>query len=233
LTPDSHLQTLKQTKIESSYVHDFLGLCAWERENWIIVIKAFFDESWNPNKPRMFAVVGVLAPAEEWEQIEAGWQAALAERNVDLANQGRKPISRYHASEMNARDHEFEGWTNEENAQFDQRMLSVIRGRDIFIISFAVVLDDMAMLVSKSDGVLARQNRLNLALSLADTADDFVLCFDGLGGGELMLRLDKVIKPWKEAAALNDHINLYGFWNETAFLTKSGDVGIVLRVTSS
>jgi hypothetical protein len=32
-----------------------------------------------------------------------------------------------------------------------------------------------------------------------------------------MLRLDKVIKPWKEAAALSDHINLYGFWNETAF----------------
>jgi len=30
-----------------------------------------------------------------------------------------------------------------------------------------------------------------------------------------MLRLDKVIKPWKESAALSDHINLYGFWNET------------------
>jgi hypothetical protein len=45
-----------------------------------------------------------------------------------------------------------------------------------------------------------------------------------------MLRLDKVIKPWKESAALNDHINLYGFWNETAFLTKSGDLGMVLNV---
>ena len=45
-----------------------------------------------------------------------------------------------------------------------------------------------------------------------------------------MLRLDKVIKPWKEAAALNDHINLYGFWNETTFLTKSGDVGMILSV---
>jgi len=45
-----------------------------------------------------------------------------------------------------------------------------------------------------------------------------------------MLRLDKVIKPWKESAALNDHINLYGFWNETAFLTKSGDLGMVLQV---
>lgn len=45
-----------------------------------------------------------------------------------------------------------------------------------------------------------------------------------------MLRLDRVIKQWKEAAALTDHINLYGFWNETAFLTKSGDLGMVLRV---
>src|SRR3984885_11441546 len=45
-----------------------------------------------------------------------------------------------------------------------------------------------------------------------------------------MLRLDKVIKPWKEAAALSDHINLYGFWNETTFLTKSGDLGMVLSV---
>jgi len=45
-----------------------------------------------------------------------------------------------------------------------------------------------------------------------------------------MLRFDKVIKPWKEAASLNDHINLYGFWNESAFLTKSGDLGMVLRV---
>ena len=45
-----------------------------------------------------------------------------------------------------------------------------------------------------------------------------------------MLRVDKVIKPWKEAAALSDHINLYGFWNETVFLTKSGDLGMVLNV---
>ena len=45
-----------------------------------------------------------------------------------------------------------------------------------------------------------------------------------------MFRIDKAIKPWKEAASLNDHINLYGFWNETSFLTKSGDLGMVLRV---
>jgi type IV secretion/conjugal transfer VirB4 family ATPase len=45
-----------------------------------------------------------------------------------------------------------------------------------------------------------------------------------------MLSLAQVIKPWKEADALSAHINLYGFWNETTFLTKSGDLGMVLRV---
>ena len=45
-----------------------------------------------------------------------------------------------------------------------------------------------------------------------------------------MFRLDKVIKPWKDTAALNDHINLYGFWSDTVFLTKSGDPGVILRI---
>src|SRR5438093_9040764 len=45
-----------------------------------------------------------------------------------------------------------------------------------------------------------------------------------------MLRISQVIKPWKESGALNAHLNLYGFWKDEVFLTKSGDLGIVLRV---
>jgi type IV secretion system protein VirB4 len=45
-----------------------------------------------------------------------------------------------------------------------------------------------------------------------------------------MHRIDRVIKPWRESAALTDHVNLYGFWNETTFLTKSGDLGMVFRL---
>jgi type IV secretion system protein TrbE len=45
-----------------------------------------------------------------------------------------------------------------------------------------------------------------------------------------MLRVDKIVKPWKESAALNAHVNLYGSWSENTFLTKSGDVGTILRV---
>jgi len=45
-----------------------------------------------------------------------------------------------------------------------------------------------------------------------------------------MLRLDRIIKSWKESGALNSQINLYGFWNEQTFITKSGDLGIVLQL---
>jgi predicted nuclease of restriction endonuclease-like (RecB) superfamily len=45
-----------------------------------------------------------------------------------------------------------------------------------------------------------------------------------------MLNLLKVIQPRKEADALSAHVNLYGFWTETAFLTKSGDLGMVFDV---
>src|ERR1700746_4211911 len=45
-----------------------------------------------------------------------------------------------------------------------------------------------------------------------------------------MLRLDRVIKSWKESGALNSQINLYGFWNEHTFITKSGDLGTVLQL---
>src|ERR1700748_3206822 len=45
-----------------------------------------------------------------------------------------------------------------------------------------------------------------------------------------MLRISRIIKPWKESGALNAQLNLYGFWNDEAFLTQSGDLGLVLRL---
>ena len=45
-----------------------------------------------------------------------------------------------------------------------------------------------------------------------------------------MLKVAKMIKPWREAGSLNAQLNLYGFWNDTVALTKSGDVLMVLGV---
>jgi type IV secretion system protein VirB4 len=46
-----------------------------------------------------------------------------------------------------------------------------------------------------------------------------------------MLNLDTIRKQFREAGALHAHLNLFGFWDEGTFITKSGDPGVVLRVT--
>ncbi len=45
-----------------------------------------------------------------------------------------------------------------------------------------------------------------------------------------MFKVERITKDWKEAGSLQAHINLYGFWDENAFFTKSGDLGAVLKI---
>jgi type IV secretion system protein TrbE len=45
-----------------------------------------------------------------------------------------------------------------------------------------------------------------------------------------MLRLSKIVKSYKETGALNENLSVYGFLEDDVFLTKGGDVGLVLRV---
>jgi len=46
-----------------------------------------------------------------------------------------------------------------------------------------------------------------------------------------MFRLARALKPYRETGSLNDQVNLFGFIDDHTFLTKSGDVGVVLAVT--
>ena len=45
-----------------------------------------------------------------------------------------------------------------------------------------------------------------------------------------MYKLAAITKDHREAAALCSQINLFGFVDGEAFLTKSGDVGVVIAV---
>jgi hypothetical protein len=39
-----------------------------------------------------------------------------------------------------------------------------------------------------------------------------------------------ITKDWKEASSFAVQINLYGFWDGQAFLSKSGDLGDVFKI---
>jgi type IV secretion/conjugal transfer VirB4 family ATPase len=45
-----------------------------------------------------------------------------------------------------------------------------------------------------------------------------------------MLRLKRIFKNYKETGSLNEQVNLYGFIGPEAFLTKTGEVGLILEV---
>jgi type IV secretion system protein VirB4 len=45
-----------------------------------------------------------------------------------------------------------------------------------------------------------------------------------------MLRLKRVFKNYEEAGSLNAHVNLYGFIGPEVFLTKTGEVGVILEI---
>jgi type IV secretion system protein VirB4 len=45
-----------------------------------------------------------------------------------------------------------------------------------------------------------------------------------------MLRLSKIAKSYKETGALNENVSVFGFLDDQVFLTKGGDVGVVMRV---
>src|SRR5271168_2315140 len=45
-----------------------------------------------------------------------------------------------------------------------------------------------------------------------------------------MLRLSRIFKNYNETGSLSELINLYGFIGPHVFLTKSGDLGIILEV---
>src|SRR5258707_281389 len=49
-------------------------------------------------------------------------------------------------------------------------------------------------------------------------------------GGSAVFKLNRITKDYREAAALCAQINLFGFVDDEIFLTKSGDLGIVLSI---
>ena len=45
-----------------------------------------------------------------------------------------------------------------------------------------------------------------------------------------MVKLNRIVKDYRESGAVNAFVNLFGFVDENVFLTKTGDVGLVLKI---
>ena len=75
-----------------------------------MVLTGYIDESANKGKS-IFTLSSILGEGNDWDRLVPEWDAMIALENERLTREGRQKIRRYHATECNARDNEFEGWT--------------------------------------------------------------------------------------------------------------------------
>lgn len=101
------------------------------------------------------SIGGWLGEEKEWARLELQWGKAINYQNFHAAPD--QQIARYHAANMNARDHDFQNWSKEMSEKFCARLLRVLTRRSIGMISCGVDMD--ALKAEFSDGDPDRKKR--------------------------------------------------------------------------
>lgn len=113
----------------------FLG--SHSKEGVFVLIKGYIDESYgndnNDPSTEIFTLSCALSNVKGWSAIESSWKKCLAAKNKSLKAQGRKPISRYHATDCSTFHGEFEGWDKEEQIAFAKDLMAGLTRGDAWV----------------------------------------------------------------------------------------------------
>ncbi len=112
------------------------------RKGFFLILRGYIDESYNP---RMFTLSAILASGLDWAYFISSWKKNIDAKNKELRKEGRRPISRFHASDFSNRRGEFEGWTPDEQTSFMQGLVRVFHiPKWMWIVAYSVPLDLLA-----------------------------------------------------------------------------------------
>ena len=76
-----------------------------------MILKGYIDESyWPPERPQLFTLACTMSDVSRWNSITSEWKHCLSAKNRELKKQGRKMLSRYHASDCANLKNEFKAW---------------------------------------------------------------------------------------------------------------------------
>ena len=84
-----------------------------------------------------------MATGKDWAEMERAWKLHLRAKNRQLHREGRKQISRYHATDCNGRHKEFEGWTKEERDEFVLGLFGIFKRIPLNATAYDIDLDDL------------------------------------------------------------------------------------------
>src|SRR6266446_379916 len=70
-----------------------------------------------PFEPKTYVVSGFFSDEKTWARVERRWKRA----------NGRFKVDRYHASHLNAKTWEYDGWSDPQKIRYSKRMLAIIK----------------------------------------------------------------------------------------------------------
>jgi len=170
-----------------------------------VLLKGYIDESVSKDR-RIFTLSALVAQGHEWVPLAEEWEAMLAEVNLRLAASGRRLLKRYHATECNARDNDFEGWSEPEQRELTTALLAIINRHPLKTVSFSIDLRALEKIIAGKDliGSAYAVTTLFLIYGLGRWIDDknvnnaeelhLTLIHDGCDWDEEMLTRFKSLK---------------------------------------
>lgn len=108
-----------------------------------MVQKCYIDESYDQ---KTFVLSCSVGRSVQWTHFERAWAGALNKVNLKLRKEGRKEISRYHASDCAGFGNEFKGWNVEEQKALTASLIEALRLVPMHSVAYTVFLDDLRSL---------------------------------------------------------------------------------------
>jgi hypothetical protein len=107
-----------------------------------VLFKGYIDESYDRDQ-KIFSLSCLIAKGKQFQELERVWKLHLRAKNKQLERHGRTLLTRYHASDCNARRGEFEDWSAEERNDFVLGLFGILRKVETFTIGYDVDLDNL------------------------------------------------------------------------------------------
>jgi hypothetical protein len=94
-------------------------------------------------KTHLLTLSCVVSHGGMWWWIEQAWLEVLRKKNEELKAQGRKQLSRYHASDCSNLKKEFEDWTIPEQIAFTEQFIKKVFRHPMWLTSYTLDLRDL------------------------------------------------------------------------------------------
>jgi len=130
-----------------------------------MLLRFYCDESYDGSppenvpsgnhEPRTYVIAGIIATEPVWENVESRWQTVNEEFEV----------SRFHASHLNGKTYEYEGWDDDKKVRYSARLLNVLTDQGTQLGAFTC-----GTLADKYREIFSNEDRLKLG-------DPYLMCF--------------------------------------------------------